>query len=114
MVLALVLGLASMGPAGAESPGAAAPSQTDAHALWLGKQVLAIAEVLRDPQGPEAMAAVVALGHDSRYYLMVRGWLRMQLEADTSILQASGGDASPRIVQRVAFLRKAIRAVDLE
>ena len=88
--------------------------QADEHALWLGHKVLAIAEAIRSPGNPRAMDSVLALGRDSRYYVMVRGWLSMQLEGDMSILQARRGDVSPEVAARIAFLQKAIRAIDLE
>ena len=90
------------------------PSRADEHALWLGHRVLAIAEALRNPDAPDAMAAVLELGLDSRYYVMVRGWLAMQLRGDMSIAQARNGGVSAKIAARIAFLEKAIRAIDLE
>jgi hypothetical protein len=89
-------------------------SLADEHALWLGHRVLAIAAAIRNPDAPGAMEAVLELGLDSRYYVMVRGWLAMQLRSDMSILQARNGDVSPQIAARVVFLQKAIRAIDLE
>jgi hypothetical protein len=89
-------------------------TQADEHALWLGHKVLAITEAIRHPESPVAMESVLALGRDSRYYVMVRGWLSMQLETDMSILQASQGDVSPEVAARIAFLQQAIRAIDLE
>jgi hypothetical protein len=89
-------------------------SQTDAHALWLGRHVLAVADAIRFPDSPNAMEAVLALGQDSRYYVMVRGWLTTQLAADMSILEAGQDDVSPLVASRIAFLRNAIRAIDLE
>ena len=90
------------------------PSRADEHALWLGQRVLAIAAAMRNPDAPGAMEAVPELGLDSRYYVMVRGWLAEQLRGDMSILQARNGDVSPQIAARIAFLDKAIRAIDLE
>jgi len=90
------------------------PSRADEHALWLGQRVLAIAAAMRNPDAPGAMEAVLELGLDSRYYVMVRGWLAEQLRGDMSILQARNGDVSPQIAARIAFLEKAIRAIDLE
>ena len=94
--------------------GATSAPGTEAHALWLGRRVLDINEALREPTRPDAMEKILTLGHDSRYYLMVRGWLRMQLDADMSILQAAGDDARPRVVERIAFVQRAIRLIDLE
>ena len=45
---------------------------------------------------------------------MVRGWLVMRLRGDMSISQTRNGDVSPQIAARIAFLEKAIRAIDLE
>ena len=90
------------------------PSRAEEHALWLGHRVLAIAAAIRNPDAPDAMGAVLELGLDSRYYVMVRGWLVMQLRGDLSISQARNGDVSPQIAERIAFLEKAIRSIDLE
>ena len=69
---------------------------------------------IRNPDAPGAMEAVLELGLDSRYYVMVRGWLAMQLRGDISILQVRKDDVSPPIAARIAFLEKAIPALDLE
>ena len=91
----------------------AAP-QCDEAAMTLGLQVQAVASAIRDPGRADAMADVVALGTDSRYYTMVRGWLAQQLQGDLSILEASREGGNPAIAARVEFLRRAIRAIDLE
>jgi hypothetical protein len=87
---------------------------TDEHALWLGQRILAIAAAIQSPDRPGAMDSVLALGLDSRYYMLVRGWLAMQLAGDLNIMDARNGDVSPQLAARVAFLQKAIRAIDLE
>ena len=114
VVLAFALLLPAVGFAndGRFEPGDRSPA--DEHALWLGQRVLAIAEALRNPDAPDAMAAVLELGLDSRYYVMVRGWLVMQLRGDKHMAQARNDDVSPQIAARIAFLEKAIRAIDLE
>ncbi|MCP4332396.1 MAG: hypothetical protein GY802_26175 [Gammaproteobacteria bacterium] len=89
-------------------------ARADEHALQLGHRVLAIAAAIRNPDAPGALGAVLELGLDSRYYVMVRGWLAMQLRGDMSIQQARNGDVSPQITARIAFLERAIRAIDLE
>ena len=88
--------------------------EDDEQALALGRQVLAVQEVLREPSGPDAMEIVVALGTDSRYYTLVRGWLALQLQGDQSILRASEAGERPELEARVDFLHRAIRAIDLE
>lgn len=87
---------------------------TDEEALWLGYKVLAIQASIQNPNAPHAMEAITELGTDSRYYVMVRGWLSQQLQGDTSILEASKDGGRAEIRERVAFLKKAIRAIDLE
>ncbi len=113
-VFAFALLLPASGVAGDSRLQAVDLSRADDHALWLGRKVLAIAAAIRNPDAPGAMEAVLELGLDSRYYVMVRGWLAMQLRGDASILQARNGDVSPQIATRIAFLQKAIRAIDLE
>ncbi len=114
VVFAFVLLLPAIGVTGDSRLEPVDPSRADEHALWIGHRVLAIAAAIRNPDAPGAMEAVLELGLDSRYYVMVRGWLAMQLRGDMSILQARNGDVSPQIAARIAFLEKAIRAIDLE
>jgi hypothetical protein len=114
IVLASALLLPAVGVAGDGRLEPVDPSRADEHALWLGHRVLAIAAAIRNPDAPDAIEAVLELGLDSRYYMMVRGWLVMQLRGDISIAQARNGDVSPQIAARIAFLEKAIRAIDLE
>jgi len=89
-------------------------TKDDQAALELGHKVQAIQRVLRNPKAPDALKAVTELGHDSRFYVMVRGWLREQLAGDQSILDANKGQASKEVMDRISFLQKAIRAIDLE
>jgi hypothetical protein len=87
---------------------------TDADAMELGYRVSAINAALQNPVAPGAMQAIMDLGHDQRYYVMVRGWLMYQLQGDMSILQASQGQAQENTRARVDFIQQAIRAIDLE
>lgn len=96
----------------AADPGELDPA--DREALELGRRVLAVQAALADPEAPDALAAISALGLDSRHYTMVRGWLMQQLLGDLSIAEANPGDIPPRIEQRIEFLQRAIRAIDLE
>ena len=114
IVFAFVLLLPAIGVTGDGGLEPVDRSRADENALWLGQRVLAIAAAIRNPDAPDAMAAVLELGLDSRYYIMVRGWLALQLRGDMSISQARNGDVSPQITARIAFLEKAIRAIDLE
>ena len=87
---------------------------TDAEAIELGYRISAINVALQNPTEPGAMRAITDLGHDQRYYVMVRGWLMYQLQGDMSILQASQGPAQATVRARVDFIQRAIRAIDLE
>jgi len=92
----------------------AAAEMTDSTAMELGYSVAAISEALQDPGTPGAMQAIINLGHDQRYYVMVRGWLMYQLQGDMSILQATQAQQQPALRARIDFIQQAIRAIDLE
>ncbi len=87
---------------------------SDERARDLGRKVIAIQNAIADPASGGALEAVTELGQDSRYYVMVRGWLSLQLEGDLSIANAQGQSVSSKIEERIAFLKRAIRAIDLE
>jgi len=90
------------------------PAMPDDEAAQLGHRIQAIQAAIADPMAPDAMQAVMDLGLDSRYYVMVRGWLSLQLQGDLSIAAAKQGEVSPKIEARIEFLERAIRAIDLE
>ena len=85
---------------------------TDVEAMELGYRVAAVKAAIQDPTAPGAMQAITALGHDQRYYVMVRGWLAYRLQGDRSLLQANSDQ--PKVQARIDFLERAIRAIDLE
>ena len=87
---------------------------TDTEAIELGYSVSAINEALKNPGSPGALQAITDLGHDQRYYVMVRGWLMYQLQGDMSILQASQEQVPDAIRVRIDLIQQAIRAIDLE
>jgi hypothetical protein len=95
-------------------PRAVPMSKEDQAALELGRKVLAVRESLRNPTAPNALNAVTDLGRDQRHYVMVRGWLSYHLEGDLSIRAAAKRHAPNEVKERISFLRKAIRAIDLE
>ena len=86
----------------------------DQAALELGYRVQAVREAIQHPEAPHALAAITDLGHDQRYYVMVRGWLAYQRQGDMSIVAARRGQAPEHIHARIRFLDQAIRAIDLE
>lgn len=86
----------------------------DEEVLELGRRVAAAGAAIRDPDTPGAMYSITELGKDSRHYTMVRGWLALQLHGDESIVAAGAEGERPDIEERIAFLKRAIRAIDLE
>lgn len=82
--------------------------------MELGRKVLAVSEAIQTPGAENAMQAITDLGHDQRYYVMVRGWLSWQLESDRSILSAAGEETPDEVRERIEFLEQAIRTIDLE
>ncbi len=80
----------------------------------LGMQVEKLATAMRDPSEPGAMDAVLALGLDTRYYPMVRGWLAYELVATESIIEANKPVKYQHLELRKEFLQEAIRRIDLE
>ena len=93
---------------------AAKQSASDQTAHDLGRKVFAVQQALKNPKAPGAMKAITDLGHDSRYYVMVRGWLVQELAGAESIRDANREKAPAELRERIDFLHKAIRAIDLE
>jgi len=111
----IALVFAAWAALGSGAPAASAdPCSDDQTALELGRKVLAVQQALANPSGPKAMKAVTELGHDQRYYVMVRGWLAYQLAGDRSILEAGNAPEQDEVEARIDFVEKAIRAIDLE
>jgi hypothetical protein len=111
----LLVSLAANPPPNPSPPAKpASPPDQSAEALDLGLKILAIHHALDHPELPASLKAITDLGTDSRHYSMVRGWLSQLLSADESIASASKDNTPPRITTRIAFLKKAIRAIDLE
>jgi len=80
----------------------------------LGYRVAAVREAIQNPGAPGSMQAVTDLGHDQRYYVMVRGWLMYQLRGDMSLLETTHDLNQDALRVRIAFIQRAIRAIDLE
>jgi hypothetical protein len=91
-----------------------ASDTTETDALELGYKVAAINEALQNPEAADALQVITDLGHDQRYYVMVRGWLMYQLQGDLDILEASQEQPPETIRARIDLIQRAIRAIDLE
>ena len=114
LLLASVTSLTANPPPPPKHPTPSDQPDQSAEALALGRQILAIHHALDHPELPASLKTITDLGTDSRHYAMVRGWLSQLLSGDESIASASKDNTPPRITARIAFLKKAIRAIDLE
>jgi len=81
----------------------------------IGVMVKEITAALKTPENPESFEIIVKYGMDSRYYVMIRGWLTQELRGVSSQLGGSGVSAAKlKLQQKAAFLKKVIRRIDLE
>lgn len=81
----------------------------------IGVMVKAIAATIKDPKKPESMQVIVQYGTDSRYYVMIRGWLKEELSGVNSLLAVVRDSAQKsRLQEKSTFLKQAIRRIDLE
>ncbi len=93
----------------------------------IGVMIEAISAALAKPTDPSSLETISQYGTDSRYYVMIRGWLvqelsgvQSQLDATLSAqsradsITASDLETKQSFIDKVAFLQRAIRRIDLE
>ena len=81
----------------------------------IGVMVKRIAEAIDAPGKPESLQAIATFGTDSRYYVMIRGWLIQELSGvESQILAAQDDATNAKFRQKADFLEKSIRRIDLE
>jgi len=81
----------------------------------IGIMVKAIAAAIKAPEKPASLKTITTYGTDSRYYVMIRGWLSQILRGTESQLNATRDPArKAKFQQKVDFLKKSIRRIDLE
>lgn len=81
----------------------------------IGVMVKEVAAAIQSPEKPESMKVIYRAGTDSRYYVMIRGWLKESLSSAQSLLDvARDPKQKSKFEKKVAFLKKAIRRIDLE
>jgi hypothetical protein len=81
----------------------------------IGVMVKRIAEAIDAPEKPESLQTITAYGTDSRYYVMIRGWLIQELRGVESQILPTQEDATNAKLRRKAdFLERSIRRIDLE
>jgi hypothetical protein len=95
------------------SPAAEPEDRSEEHQV--GTMVLAIQAALKAPEDPNSLETIAKYGTDSRYYVMIRGWLVQVKSGVESQLAATKDPAlKAKHQQRVTFLKKALRRIDLE
>jgi hypothetical protein len=81
----------------------------------IGALVETIQAALMNPEAPDSLSTVTRYGTDSRYYVMIRGWLVAELTGTQSQLSAiRDATVDQRLRNKVEFLKRAIRGIDLE
>lgn len=81
----------------------------------IGLMVNAIDKAITDAQ-PDSLELIYQYGTDSRYYVMIRGWLVQELTGVQSQLDAhrQQDERRQQLAHKVNFLKQAIRRIDLE
>ncbi len=109
---------ASQTPGKEETEGIAMLSDQDKEALELGRKVINVKAALQTPEKRTSIEAIRDLGLDSRYYIMVRGWIRQHISMTESYRGTTtyhdSEDRKKEVDGRIKALQKALRAIDLE
>ncbi|MDH3585004.1 MAG: hypothetical protein OER86_12400 [Phycisphaerae bacterium] len=99
-------------------PAATALGPKDREALELGRKVIKVRAALEKPEKKQSLDNIRSLGLDSRYYVMVRGWITQHISMTESYRGTStyreSAERRKQVEDRVIALRKALRAIDLE
>jgi len=83
--------------------------------IQLGQMVEQLQQAIKTPENEKSLNIIQHYGTDTRYYLMVRGWLvqvSSGVESQLSVQQAQPQKQALQI--RYDALQKAIRLIDLE
>src|SRR5215210_3136054 len=81
----------------------------------IGVMVKQIKAALAAPQDEASLRTIVQYGTDTRYYVMIRGWLREELAGVESQADAAAEpEAKAGFAKKADFLKQAIRRIDLE
>ena len=81
----------------------------------VGVAIKSVAVAIDNCDESVSMATIVRYGTDSRYYVIIRGWLVQRLNGvESRIPESSAADSSDANVRHADCLRNAIRRIDLE
>ncbi|WOT04739.1 hypothetical protein [Shewanella youngdeokensis] len=89
------------------------PRESQEHAIAVMVQQLD--KAITNPQ-TSSITIISQYGRDSRYYVMVRGWLMQELLGTKSQLEAyrQQDEHQRKLQQKVLLLQQALRRIDLE
>lgn len=79
----------------------------------IGAMVQSLAVAIDSPSA-KSVEVIATYGTDSRYYVMIRGWLVQELAGVESQLAAQGAQAEPQLSVKAKHLHTALRRIDLE
>ena len=79
----------------------------------IGFMVQSLATAIDTPS-PESVDIIARYGTDSRYYVMIRGWIVQELTGIESQLAAQGENADPMLVNKAKHLKISLLRIDLE
>ncbi|QYK01859.1 hypothetical protein [Shewanella psychrotolerans] len=79
----------------------------------IGFMVQSLADAIDSPS-PKSVEIIAHYGTNSRYYVMIRGWLVQELTGIESQLAAQGDNADPVLVNKAKHLKISLRRIDLE
>lgn len=81
----------------------------------IGAMVLEIQAALETPGDPKSLETIVNYGHDTRYYVMIRGWM---VELRSGVHSQLDATQDPELKKKHrkahSFLEQVIRGLDLE
>jgi hypothetical protein len=89
-------------------------SAEDQQALRLGRQVIAVRKAIKAYDSPGSLKSIRDVGTITANYVWVRGWLNEELRTATHMLSVRKGKARDDLQTKVTFLKRSIRAIDLE
>ncbi len=80
-----------------------------------GKMVSEVSLSLSDIEREGALDSIAEYGTDTRYYVLIRGWLKQELEGVESLLAVvKDEERKNTLIKKQTFLNRAIRRIDLE
>ena len=81
----------------------------------IGEMIQQLQVAINSPTDDHALQTIFKYGADSRYYLMVRGWLVQKLSGVQSRLAVQKSESDRKmLIAEVNALKQAIKAIDLE